>query len=127
MNIAAVVPAEIGDHHNHVQANAKGFSKLDDLSFKNKQVLKLLQELGLKKVIFGSFFQQAGKKIGSVRICEVLQKEKQDIIKAKFIAETEYEIATDLYFSEGVGTLLFRYFKEDRITYDNMNELLEKL
>ena len=122
-----VVPAEIGDHHNHVQADGKSFSKLSDLSFRNKKVLKLLQELGLKKVIFGSFSPQGGKKTGSVRICEVLHKEEHDIVKAKFIAETGFEIATDLYFPTDVGILLARYFQRERITYDNMNELLEKL
>lgn len=58
---------------------------------------------------------------------DIEQKDSQDIIKAKFIAETGFEIVTDLYFPKDVGRLLFVYFQKERITYQKMNELLDKL
>ena len=122
-----MIPAELGSHHNHVQADGKGFNVLMDLSFKNKKVLKLLQELGLKKIIFGNFTPQGGKEVGSIRICDVFQEEEHDIVRTKFIAETEFEIVTDLYFPKEVGILLKRYFQKERIVYWNMNELIEKM
>lgn len=119
------IPAELGDHHNHVQT--KKFKTLNDLTLKNKKVLNLLQEIGLKKIIFGSFAPLDGKQIGTIKICNVEQKDTQDIIKTKFIAETGFQIETDLYFPKDVGVLLFKYFQREQIAYRNMNELLDKL
>lgn len=122
--ITSSIPAELGNHHDHVQA--KSFSTLNDLTFKNKRVLKLFREVGLKKIIFGRFLAQGGKLTGSIKIYDIEQKDTQDIIKAKFIAETGFEIVTDLYFPKDIGMLLFKYFQKERITYQNMSELLEK-
>lgn len=119
------IPAELGDHHDHVQT--KSFSTLNDLTFKNKKVLKLFRNVGLKKIIFGRFSPQGGKLTGTIRMYDIEQKDSQDIIKAKFIAETGFEIVTDLYFPKDVGRLLFVYFQKERITYQKMNELLDKL
>lgn len=40
--VSTIVTASIGSHHNHVQANRKKFSELDELSSQNKIVLRLL-------------------------------------------------------------------------------------
>ena len=80
-----------------------------------------------KKIIFGRFLAQGGKLTGSIKIYDIEPKDTQDIIKAKFIAETGFEIVTDLYFPKDIGMLLFKYFQKERITYQNMSELLEKL
>lgn len=121
------VLAEMGDHHNHVQANAKSFSTLSDLSLKNKKVLKLLRYLGLNKIIFGRFTSQGIKEAGTMSIYSVDEKETQDIVTVKFNAETGFQLMTDLYFPKGVGRLLFKYFNTNQMVYQNVSELLDKL
>lgn len=125
--IADRVPAEMGDHHNHVQADRKKFSTLNELSVKNKKVLKLLQKLGLFRIIFGSFTSQGVKAAGTMSICSVDKKSTQDIVTVKFNAETGFQIITDLYFPKGIGQLLDEYFKKNQITYQNMSELADKI
>ena len=125
ITISATVPAEMGSHHNHVQKNM--FSELNNLSFKNKRVLKLLKEFGLTKIIFGAFTPKGVKASGTIDISYVEEKETQDIIKAKFYAETNMQIETDLYFPKGVGKLLQKYFMDDTLEYTNVRDLLEKV
>lgn len=121
------VSAEMGDHHNHVQADGKKFSTLNELTFKNKRVLKLLQEVGLNKIIFGRFTSQGVKETGTMNIYNIDEKDTQDIVTVKFNAETGFQIVTDLYFPKGIGRLLADYFKTDQMTYQNVTELLEKI
>ena len=64
--VSSTVTASIGSHHNHVQANRKKFSELDDLSSQNKIVLRLLKELGLFRIIFGKFTPNGVKAIGTM-------------------------------------------------------------
>lgn len=121
------VSAEIGDHHNHVQEDGKKFSTLNELSAKNKRVLKLLQKLGLFKIIFGRFTSKGVKAAGTMSIYSVNKKNTQDIVTVKFNAETGFQIITDLYFPKGIGQLLDDYFKKNQITYQNMSELVDKM
>ena len=121
------VSAEMGDHHNHVQADGKKFSTLNELTAKNKRVLKLLQEVGLNKIIFGRFTSQGVKETGTMSIFNIDENDTQDIVKVKFNAETGFQLVTDLYFPKGIGRLLNDYFKTDQITYQNVTELLEKI
>lgn len=121
------VVAEIGDHHNHVQLNGKSFKSLKELSLKNKKVLKLLKELGLSKVIFGRFTSQGVKATGTMNIHHVVETETYDIVTVKFNAETGFQLMTDLYFPKTIGKLLFQYFETRKMTYRNVEELLEKL
>ena len=127
IDMCTTVPAEMGSHHNLVQNDKKKFSELDDLSFKNKRVLKLLKELGLSRIIFGAFTPKGVKATGSIDISAVEEKATQDIIKAKFYAETRTQIETDLYFPKGIGRLLHKYFTDNTLEYANVRELLEKL
>lgn len=121
------VIAELGDHHNHVQADGKKFSSLKELSYKNKRVLKLFQELGLYKIIFGRFTSKGVKETGTMRIYCVKECDTQDIIEVKFHAETGFQLLTELYFPKGIGQLLYDYFKTDTLMYQNVSELLEKI
>ncbi len=121
------VLAEMGDHHNHVQADGKKFSTLNELSVKNKKVLKLLQKLGLFRIIFGRFTSQGVKAVGTMSIYSVDKKITQDIVTVKFNAETGFQIITDLYFPKEIGQLLHDYFKKEQITYQNMSELIDKI
>ena len=121
------VSAEMGEHHNHVQADEKKFRTLNDLSAKNKRVLKLLQEVGLNKIIFGRFTSQGVKETGTMSIYNIDEKDTQDIVTVKFNAETGFQLFTDLYFPKGIGRLLYDYFKTDQMTYQNVTELLEKI
>ena len=121
------VSAEMGEHHNHVQADGKKFSTLNELSFKNKRVLKLLQEVGLNKIIFGRFTSKGVKETGTMSINNIDEKNTQDIVTVKFNAETGFQLVTDLYFPKGIGRLLSDYFKTDQMTYQNVTELLEKI
>ncbi|XCP86917.1 hypothetical protein ABXS75_09035 [Roseburia hominis] len=127
ISVVNSVSAEMGDHHNHVQANGKSFSTLNDLSLKNKKVLKLLQCLGLNKIIFGRFTSQGVKATGTMSIYSVDEKETQDIVTVKFNAETGYQLMADLYFPKGIGQLLFKYFNTNQMMYQNVSDLLDKL
>ncbi|MDD3141664.1 MAG: hypothetical protein PHX08_22245 [Lachnospiraceae bacterium] len=121
------VDAEMGNHHNHVQADGKKFNTLNDLSTRNKVVLKLLRELGLFKIIFGGFTPKGIKAAGTMDIHSVNEKDMQDILTVKFYAETEFQIETDLYFPKGVGKLLYNYFLKEHLTYKNVSCLVEKI
>ena len=125
--IADEVVAEIGDHHNHVQSNGKSFKSLKELSLKNKRILKLLQELGLSKVIFGRFTSQGVKAAGTMNIHHVVKTEQNDIVIVKFNSETGFQLLTDLYFPKTIGKLLFKYFETRQMTYQTVEELLEQL
>lgn len=127
IHVVDSVLADIGEHHNHVQADGKKFSTLNELSIKNKKVLKLLQNLGLFKIVFGRFTSQGVKAPGTMSIFSVDEKNTQDIVTVKFNAETGFQIITDLYFPKGIGQLLDDYFKKDQITYQNMSELADKM
>ena len=116
----------IGNHHNHIQANRKKFSKLDDLSSRNKGVLCLLKELGLSRVIFGEFTPNGARAVGTMSIQEATPKETQDIVTVRFTAETQMVIETDLYFPKGIGELLEKYFKSEQLTYQEVKNLIEK-
>ena len=121
------VLAEMGKHHNHVQADKKGFSTLKDLSLKNKRVLILLQKLGLFKVVFGRFSPTGVKEKGTMTISSVDEKGTQDIVFVKFNAETGFQIITTLYFPNGIGKLLYNYFKTTQLNYHNVSELVDKI
>ena len=98
ITIVDIVSAEIGEHHNHVQADGKKFSTLSELSIKNKKVLKLFQNLGLFRIVFGRFTPQGVKAAGTMTIYSISKKNTQDIVTVKFNAETGFQIITDLYF-----------------------------
>ena len=106
ITIVDIVSAEIGEHHNHVQADGKKFSTLSELSIKNKKVLKLFQNLGLFRIVFGRFTSQGVKAAGTMTIYSISKKNTQDIVTVKFNAETGFQIITDLYFPKGIGQLL---------------------
>ncbi|MCI9033608.1 MAG: hypothetical protein HFJ08_06085 [Lachnospiraceae bacterium] len=127
ITIVDIVSAEIGEHHNHVQADGKKFSTLSELSIKNKKVLKLFQNLGLFRIVFGRFTSQGVKAAGTMTIYSISKKNTQDIVTVKFNAETGFQIITDLYFPKGIGQLLQDYFKKNQITYKNMSELVDKI
>jgi hypothetical protein len=127
ITIVDIVSAEIGEHHNHVQADGKKFSTLSELSIKNKKVLKLFQNLGLFRIVFGRFTPQGVKAAGTMTIYSISKKNTQDIVTVKFNAETGFQIITDLYFPKGIGQLLQDYFKKNQITYKNMSELVDKI
>ena len=127
ITIVDIVSAEIGEHHNHVQADGKKFSTLSELSIKNKKVLKLFQNLGLFRIVFGRFTSQGVKAAGTMTIYSISKKNTQDIVTVKFNAETGFQIITDLYFTKGIGQLLQDYFKKNQITYKNMSELVDKI
>ena len=127
ITIVDIVSAEIGEHHNHVQADGKRFSTLSELSIKNKKVLKLFQNLGLFRIVFGRFTSQGVKAAGTMTIYSISKKNTQDIVTVKFNAETGFQIITDLYFPKGIGQLLQDYFKKNQITYKNMSELVDKI
>ncbi len=127
ITIVDIVSAEIGEHHNHVQADEKKFSTLSELSIKNKKVLKLFQNLGLFRIVFGRFTSQGVKAAGTMTIYSISKKNTQDIVTVKFNAETGFQIITDLYFPKGIGQLLQDYFKKNQITYKNMSELVDKI
>lgn len=125
--VSTIVTATMGDHHNHVQANGKKFSKLDELSSQNKIVLRLLKELGLFKIIFGSFTPKGVKVTGTMSIQNVESMDSQDIVTVKFSAETQMVIETSLYFPKGIGELLKRYFKSEQLTYMSVKNMIEKI
>ena len=127
ITIVDIVSAEIGEHHNHVQADGKKFSTLSELSIKNKKVLKLFQNLGLFRIVFGRFTSQGVKAAGTMTIYSISKKNTQDIVTVKFNAETGFQIITDLYFPKGIGQSLQDYFKKNQITYKNMSELVDKI
>ena len=127
ITIVDIVSAEIGEHHNHVQADGKKFSTLSELSIKNKKVLKLFLNLGLFRIVFGRFTSQGVKAAGTMTIYSISKKNTQDIVTVKFNAETGFQIITDLYFPKGIGQLLQDYFKKNQITYKNMSELVDKI
>ena len=122
-----ILSAEMGDHHNHVQANGKKFTTLNELSLKNKMVLNLLQELGMFKIIFGRFSGKGVKAAGTMKIQCVEKTNETDIVKVKFNSEAEMQIVTDLYFPQGIGQLLYEYFQEEQMTYQNVSGLVEKI
>ena len=76
ITIVDIVSAEIGEHHNHVQADGKKFSTLSELSIKNKKVLKLFQNLGLFRIVFGRFTSQGVKAAGTMTIYSISKKNK---------------------------------------------------
>lgn len=115
ITIVDIVSAEIGEHHNHVQADGKKFSTLSELSIKNKKVLKLFQNLGLFRIVFGRFTPQGVKAAGTMTIYSISKKNTQDIVTVKFNAETGFQIITDLYFPKGIGQLLQDYFKKIKL------------
>ena len=123
--ISQPVIAERGDHHNHVQRN--DFHILEDLTAKNKIVLKLLQKIGLSKIIFGGFTPNGMRTIGTMNLQNVREETTQDIVIVKFYAETGMQLQTDLYFQKGIGKLLGDYFQSELLTYKNVSELLEKI
>ncbi len=125
--VSSTVTASIGSHHNHVQANRKKFSELDDLSSQNKIVLRLLKELGLFRIIFGKFTPNGVKAIGTMSIQNVDSKDSQDIVTVNFSAETQMVIETFLYFPKGIGELLKRYFKSEQLTYQTVENMIEKI
>lgn len=125
--ITEEIRAVMGDHHNHVQADRKKFDSLNELSVKNKIVLKLLQQLGLFKIIFARFDSKGVRAVGTMRIYDVEQHDTQDIVVVKFNAETEMQFMTDLYFPKGIGQLLCDYFQKEQLTYRNVNELVERI
>lgn len=121
------VVAMMGSHHNHIQANKKKFSELEDLSAQNKAVLRLLKELGLFKIIFGAFSPNGVKAVGTMSVQGVASKETQDIVTVKFSAETQMVIETDLYFPKGIGELLGKYFNSEQLTYQEVKRIIEKI
>lgn len=125
--VVKVVSAEMGDHHNHVQADRKKFTTLNELSLKNKVVLKLLQEIGLFRIIFGRFSDKGVKATGTMKIQCFERKNVMDIVRVKFNSETEMQFITDLYFPKGVGQLVYEYFQNEQMTYQNVSELVEKI
>lgn len=125
--VSTIVTASIGSHHNHVQADRKKFSKLDELSSQNKIVLRLLKELGLFRIIFGRFTPNGVKAIGTMSIQNVVSKDSQDIVTVNFSAETRMVIETFLYFPKGIGKLLKRYFKSEQLTYQSVKNMIEKI
>ena len=125
--VSTIVTASIGSHHNHVQANRKKFSELDELSSQNKIVLRLLKELGLFRIIFGKFTPNGVKAIGTMSIQNVDSKDSQDIVTVNFSAETQMVIETFLYFPKGIGELLKRYFKSEQLTYQSVENMIEKI
>lgn len=125
--VVEVVSAEIGDHHNHVQADRKKFTTLNELSFKNKNVLKLLQEIGLFHIIFGRFSGKGVKEAGTMKIQCVEKNNIMDIVRVKYNSETEMQFITDLYFPKGIGQLVYEYFQNEQMTYQNVSELVEKI
>lgn len=127
ISVSNIVPAVMGSHHNHIQANRKKFSELDDLSSQNKAVLRLLKELGLFKIIFGDFTPNGVKAVGTMSIQDVASKDTQDIVTVKFSAETQMVIETFLYFPKGIGGLLRRYFKSEQLTYQAVYNMIEKI
>ena len=127
IDIAKEVIASMSDHHNHIQADKKSFEYLHDLSRKNSRVLKLLQKIGLFKIIFGRFTSQGVKAIGTMKIIGVENKETQDIVSVKFNAETEFQYITELYFPVGVGDCLKEYFGDNLLEYKNVNEFIERI
>lgn len=127
IRVSNTVAANIGSHHNHVQADRKKFSELDELSIQNKMVLRLLKELGLFKIIFGRFTPNGVKVIGTMSIQKVDSKDSQDIVTVNFSAETQMVIETFLYFPKGIGELLERYFKSEQLTYQVVENMIEKI
>lgn len=127
IHTVGIVSAEMGDHHNHVQANGKKFTTLNELSLKNRMVLNLLQELGMFKIIFGRFSGKGVKAAGTMKIQCVEKTNETDIVKVKFNSEAEMQIVTDLYFPQGIGQLLYEYFQEEQMTYQNVSGLVEKI
>ena len=121
------IPAVIGDHHNHIQADRKKFKYLNELSTKNKSVLVLLKKIGLSKVIFGAFVPKGNRAVGTMSIVSVDEKETQDILTVKFTAETDMICETQLYFPKGVGKILDKYFNSEQLTYKSVTELIEKI
>jgi len=121
------VEAEMGDHHNLVQADKKKFRYLRDLSNQNKIVLRQLTELGLFKIIFGRQMSHGARAFGTFSVHGLNITETQDILVVKFTAETKMVMETFLYFPKGVGELLYQYFQDEQITYNNTIELIEKL
>lgn len=127
ISVSSTVTVSIGNHHNHVQANKKKISKLDNLSSQNKIVLRLLKELGLFRIIFGKFTPNGVKTIGTMSIQNVDSKNSQDIVTVNFSAETQMVIETFLYFPKGIGELLKRYFKSEQLTYQVVENMIEKI
>lgn len=116
-----------GDHHNHVSSGGKKFSYLSELSLRNRLVLQLLRQLGLFEVKFGEFRQETGKQAGIMNILTVEEHETLDILNVRFFAETGFGILTALYFPKGVGKIVHDYFERGQLTYQNVNQLVEKI
>lgn len=127
ISVSSTVTACIGSHHNHVQANRKKFSELNELSAQNKVVLRLFKELGLFRIIFGKFTPNGVKAIGTMSIQNVDSKDSQDIVTVNFSAETQMVIETFLYFPKGIGELLKCYFKSEQLTYQAVENLIDKI
>lgn len=126
-SISTKVVAEMGSHHNHVQADGKKFNKLDDLSTKNKRVLNMLKYFGLFKIIFGAFTPKGVKEVGTMSIMRLEETSTLDILVVKFYAETEMQLETSLYFPKGIGKLLNAYFDSETLTYKSVLELMERI
>lgn len=124
--VADSIEVGMGVHHNHVQASKKEVQTLADLSTKNKNVLRLLGEVGLFKIIFGKFTPTGMREVGSMGIQSVREEKTQDILIVKFSAETGMVIETFLYFQKGMGKLLYTYFQNEQMLYKNVSELIEK-
>lgn len=123
--ILEIIEATMGSHHNHVQNDGRRFTKLNDLSLKNKRVLRQMAKFGLSKVIFGRFSSNVTRPDGTMEIQRVRNTQNHDIVVVNFYAETGYQIETDLYFPIGVGNLLNDYFHSDLITYCDIMRLVE--
>ena len=96
------------------------------IDLKNKNVLRLLGEVGLFKIIFGKFTPTGMREVGSMGIQSVREEKTQDILIVKFSAETGMVIETFLYFQKGMGKLLYTYFQNEQMLYKNVSELIEK-
>ena len=87
----------------------------------------MLKELGLFRIIFGKFTRNGVKAIGTMSIQNVDSKDSQDIVTVNFSAETQMVIETFLYFPKGIGELLKRYFKSEQLTYQSVENMIEKI
>lgn len=109
-----------GDHHNFVQT--KDFSRFDQLTRKNREVLNLLRFFGMTCIIFEDFHRDSGKVIGSIKAGRVEQVDSQDILHADFYAETGYRYGVRIFFPKDIGYKLFTYLDGD-FSYQNVEKL----
>lgn len=123
--ISTNIKASMNEHHNHIRADGKSFSYLDDLPFKSRQVLKCLKFLGLYEIKFGRFYPETRKQVGNMVILKVEDQSTSDILVVKYFSETEFTIITSLYFPKGMGQKIREYFGDDELTYNNVMELIE--